>query len=171
MANKKHDMFTAKDGDYWRLLVPGSYDLTVSAQGYEHETQTCTVTPGKATTLDFTLKKMRIHKPRHHDEEEDWPRGSYARRRTLHDGYDFRDGDSRLHSDRALSHRGMDSRRYASDIDGTEGVGPGHYDARGRFESGFSRARSGHGFNAEPYNDQAMYESRRSRGYLGSGPK
>ncbi|EDO46958.1 predicted protein, partial [Nematostella vectensis] len=57
ITNRRHDVFTAKDGDYWRILVPGSYEVTVSARGFEHETKVASVSPSKATSLDFTLKK------------------------------------------------------------------------------------------------------------------
>ncbi|KOX76817.1 Carboxypeptidase D [Melipona quadrifasciata] len=42
----KHDIYAANDGDYWRLLVPGKYNVTVSAVGYESQMQTVTVTDG-----------------------------------------------------------------------------------------------------------------------------
>ena len=170
VINRKHDMFTAKDGDYWRLLVPGSYDLTVSAQGYEHETQTATVAPRKATTLNFVLKKIRVHKSRHHEEEEDWPRGSYVRRRSLDNGYDFRDGDSNSHSEQMLYRR--DPRpSYARETVSTDELGLGHYDSRGRFESEFSRARSGIRHSSEPLRDHTMHETRRNRDFYSTSPK
>ncbi|XP_078594244.1 carboxypeptidase D-like [Branchiostoma floridae x Branchiostoma japonicum] len=51
----QHDITTAKDGDYWRLLVPGTYRVTAYWKSYE-ETKTCEVTrDGPATTCDFTL--------------------------------------------------------------------------------------------------------------------
>ncbi|KAK1121827.1 hypothetical protein K0M31_010139 [Melipona bicolor] len=64
----KHDIYAANDGDYWRLLVPGNYNVTVSAVGYESQMQTVTVTNGVnigegEVTLDFTLM---------HDDPEHW---------------------------------------------------------------------------------------------------
>ncbi|XP_053976263.1 carboxypeptidase D-like [Hylaeus volcanicus] len=58
----KHDIYTAEGGDYWRLLVPGKYDVTVSAVGYESQVQNVIVPSGDnigegETTLDFTLMR------------------------------------------------------------------------------------------------------------------
>lgn len=57
-----HDIYTAEGGDYWRLLVPGKYNITVSAVGYETLTQSVIVPHGDnigdgEMTLDFTLMR------------------------------------------------------------------------------------------------------------------
>ncbi|XP_072050372.1 carboxypeptidase D-like [Amphiura filiformis] len=38
---RNHDVTTAQQGDYWRLLVPGAYWVTAYAPGYEPVTQIC----------------------------------------------------------------------------------------------------------------------------------
>jgi len=58
----KHDIYTAEGGDYWRLLVPGQYNVTVSAVGYETFTQNINIPDGKRIedgemTLDFSLMR------------------------------------------------------------------------------------------------------------------
>lgn len=59
----KHDIATAERGDYWRLLVPGRYNVTVSAVGYEPLTQSVNVPAygenvgDGEVTLDFTLMR------------------------------------------------------------------------------------------------------------------
>lgn len=53
-----HPITTAHDGDYWRLLTPGSYMITAAAKGYQPQTQAVTVNNGLATTLDFMLLKI-----------------------------------------------------------------------------------------------------------------
>lgn len=58
----RHDIFTGEGGDYWRLLIPGTYNITVSASGYESLTQSVIVPPGHGegqgeATLYFTLMR------------------------------------------------------------------------------------------------------------------
>ncbi|XP_068726921.1 carboxypeptidase D-like [Montipora capricornis] len=74
VSNRRHDVFSAHDGDFWRLLVPGSYEITVSARGFEQETKTCTVLSNKAATLNFELKRMRLREPRRSLDDDNWPR-------------------------------------------------------------------------------------------------
>lgn len=53
------------DGDYFRLLLPGTYKVTASASGYIPSTSTVTVGPAEATqvcfTLMYTLTKCKCH--------------------------------------------------------------------------------------------------------------
>ncbi|KAI8486149.1 hypothetical protein Bbelb_360490 [Branchiostoma belcheri] len=49
-----HDVTTAKDGDYWRMLVPGTYTVTVSYNGITRSKQV-TVFNGRARILNFNL--------------------------------------------------------------------------------------------------------------------
>ncbi|XP_020298927.1 carboxypeptidase D-like [Pseudomyrmex gracilis] len=63
VENIKHDIYTNEGGDYWRLLTPGRYNITVSAVGYETLTQSIDIPPlGEnidvgEVTLDFTLMR------------------------------------------------------------------------------------------------------------------
>lgn len=60
MKGNDHVIHTAEDGDYWRILLPGTYNITAYAPGYESVSQNVTVPedstglPGEVT-LDFTL--------------------------------------------------------------------------------------------------------------------
>lgn len=58
--SRKKDVITAKDGDYWRLLLPGGYKVTAQANGYETVTKEVTVTDGEAKELNFALKKSAM---------------------------------------------------------------------------------------------------------------
>ncbi|MGH0166103.1 UNVERIFIED_CONTAM: hypothetical protein FKN15_050009 [Acipenser sinensis] len=51
-----HDITTGVDGDYFRLLLPGTYTVTASAEGYQPSTSTVTVGPAEAIQLHFYLK-------------------------------------------------------------------------------------------------------------------
>ncbi|XP_032357556.1 carboxypeptidase D isoform X1 [Etheostoma spectabile] len=56
VENIRHNLTTGKYGDYYRLLLPGTYNITAVAPGYitmaVHSVQ---VVEGKATELNFTL--------------------------------------------------------------------------------------------------------------------
>ncbi|MGH0146219.1 UNVERIFIED_CONTAM: hypothetical protein FKN15_007806 [Acipenser sinensis] len=53
-----HDIRTAFDGDYWRLLNPGEYEVTAKAEGYFPSTRLCRVNYEPYPTIcDFTLTK------------------------------------------------------------------------------------------------------------------
>ena len=54
----RHNISSANDGDYWRLLVPGSYFITISAAGYISTTQSVDVPSGLATELNFVLRQV-----------------------------------------------------------------------------------------------------------------
>lgn len=63
VEGRKHDIYTAEGGDYWRLLLPGKYNITVTVVGYETLTQNVEVPPygenigDGEVTLDFTLMR------------------------------------------------------------------------------------------------------------------
>ncbi|XP_054624230.1 carboxypeptidase N catalytic chain [Dunckerocampus dactyliophorus] len=64
-----HDVTSGVDGDYFRLLLPGTYTVTTTAPGYTAATSTVTVGPAEATQLHFYLKKAPKHnmKTKHHN--------------------------------------------------------------------------------------------------------
>ncbi|KAI5642609.1 zinc carboxypeptidase domain-containing protein [Phthorimaea operculella] len=55
VAGISHTVKTAKDGDYWRLLTPGVYNVTASKQGYESITEEVTVPVNGSVSINFTL--------------------------------------------------------------------------------------------------------------------
>ncbi|XP_075052989.1 carboxypeptidase D [Mixophyes fleayi] len=64
VADINHPVTSDKAGDYWRLLVPGTYKVTVSARGYVPVVKTINVTEGEAVVTNFTLVRSGadIHK-------------------------------------------------------------------------------------------------------------
>jgi len=50
---------TSKDGDFWRLLVPGNYTIRVSKRKYRNINMRVTVNPDQATVLNITLTRKR----------------------------------------------------------------------------------------------------------------
>ena len=56
VTGRDHDITSACDGDYWRLLVPGKYTLLVSAEGYIPVFKEIVVPDGPAVQVNFTLQ-------------------------------------------------------------------------------------------------------------------
>ncbi|KAM9318296.1 carboxypeptidase D [Pholidichthys leucotaenia] len=53
-----HSVTTAHSGDYWRLLIPGTYSITASALGYEPVMTYATVSKDRAEVVDFRLTRL-----------------------------------------------------------------------------------------------------------------
>ena len=53
-----HNVQTASHGDYWRLLVPGSYEVTAFKKGFQSKTvKSIVVGEVEAVVTNFTLTK------------------------------------------------------------------------------------------------------------------
>ncbi|XP_059491148.1 carboxypeptidase E-like isoform X2 [Neocloeon triangulifer] len=66
----KHDVTSVHGGDYWRLLTPGVYEVTVTAEGFEPVMQQAEVThtpESEAQILDFWLGQPEIEEPELYD--------------------------------------------------------------------------------------------------------
>ncbi|KAJ8360177.1 hypothetical protein SKAU_G00167020 [Synaphobranchus kaupii] len=56
-----HDVRTAADGDYWRLLNPGEYKVTVKAEGYNPASKLCEVDYEMgASRCDFLVSRSNL---------------------------------------------------------------------------------------------------------------
>ncbi|XP_030195877.1 carboxypeptidase N catalytic chain isoform X1 [Gadus morhua] len=67
-----HDVTSGPEGDYYRLLLPGTYTVTATAPGYHPSTSTVTVGPAEAIQLHFYLKsapKHNLNTKHHHSKK------------------------------------------------------------------------------------------------------
>ena len=60
VKNRRKFVKTANDGDYWRLLLPGEYEITASANGYSSSTKKAKVEDAPATQVNFVLKRAGL---------------------------------------------------------------------------------------------------------------
>ncbi|KAM7399419.1 hypothetical protein PAMP_018692 [Pampus punctatissimus] len=65
-----HTITTAYTGDYWRLLVPGTYSVVASAHGYTPVTTYATVSKHSVEVVDFRLTRV------HSDSNGQSPKGN-----------------------------------------------------------------------------------------------
>ena len=57
VTDRNHPIHTGTDGDYWRILLAGEYEVRAFKEGYEPLSKRVTIVDGPATVLNFTLKK------------------------------------------------------------------------------------------------------------------
>lgn len=55
IENRAKKIKTSKDGDFWRLLVPGNYTVRVAKRKYKNTKLRVTVNPDQATVVNITL--------------------------------------------------------------------------------------------------------------------
>lgn len=70
----EHNVTTTSRGEYWRLLLPGHYNLVVTAWGYEPIAPVpITVVQGNTTIMNFSLRST--HPGTYHSTRSDfhWP--------------------------------------------------------------------------------------------------
>jgi len=75
-ADIKHDVTSARGGDYWRLLTPGEYEIIVQAHGYAPQAKLVQIYNDKhtqAVRLDFDLSPAQEE-----EEEEEGGYGDYS---------------------------------------------------------------------------------------------
>ena len=58
VLDRAHSVTTAGSGDFWRLLVPGRYQVLVSASGYCSMLKSVQVLEGCVTQVNFTLRSL-----------------------------------------------------------------------------------------------------------------
>lgn len=61
VKGRDHDITTTKDGDFWRILTPGKYEVSASAPGRQKVTLDVQVHPNEpAAQVKFTLPRQHL---------------------------------------------------------------------------------------------------------------
>lgn len=55
VSGRRHAVRSGRDGDYWRLLLPGTYNITAARDGYESVTEQIIVPENGSLSYNFTL--------------------------------------------------------------------------------------------------------------------
>nr|XP_020480058.1 carboxypeptidase Z-like isoform X2 [Monopterus albus] len=75
----RHDITTAENGDYWRLLTPGTHIVTASALGYTRAVKKVFLPPRMHTAgrVDFVLQKAAVEPDMQEESDAILSLGSY----------------------------------------------------------------------------------------------